>query len=240
MVRGIFMRRRAAAVVVGLTTLAFFGVAVPNALAFYRGPPPYGDGAAGSDAGYRAEPSGGISSASADFTVPIITCPSSSSFGVWPGLFVGNPRLAYGGGVQATCSSGSPVYEADLFIGTSGNIDAFSVAGGDKMSVEATITTSTGAVTITIEDLTHPASKSSSCLSSCETIIEAWLGDFHVTSVAAVPTFTSNAFTDALVNGDKLGSLTPKKFSLSYGGVVQVAPSAISKTENFTSTFKHN
>lgn len=228
------MRRRAAIAVMSFATLALACAASPSALAHTGGGVGF--------AGYLATPSSGVSSVSADFTVPVITCPNSDSYGVWPSLFVDSTAgNAFGGGVQATCSSGSAAYEAGVVLdGT--NTGVFAVAGGDKMSVKVSVDVSTGAVTVKIKDLTHAASAAKSCTSSCGTFsdgADARFADNAVTS-AGVPTFTSNAFTHALVNGDALGSFAPTASDMGPTKDPWVVSSAISKNENFTDTFEQN
>ena len=191
-------------------------------------------------AGYVAAPTG-ISAASAKFVLPTITCPNSTgNYGVAPGVFLSGTSVFTGGGVEAACSAGVVSYTVAIILNGT-ETKSFAGTPGDTYSVSVSETTT--ASKVTVKDVTHVASKTSTGAGGAVT--QTQLGDDSIDFngvQGGVPTFTSNAFKAGKIDAGTVGAASPTAFNMvNSSNVVLILTGALNTTGNgWKETFKHN
>jgi hypothetical protein len=197
--------------------------------------PEVGSTAKSNWAGYIAiGTSGEFTTASADWTVPSVTCRSDSDiYAPWVGIDGYGDQTVEQTGVETTCASGSPVSEAwyemypkyPIFFKEP-------VSTGDAISASVTYAAKSKKFILTMEDVTKgwtktvkKAGKSDRKLSA-EAVIEA------PGSVKDYPSIPAVNFTDVLFNGQDLSTFNP--VASESGSPVVYAPGPISDGANFT------
>ena len=190
--------------------------------------------AAGNWGGYAA--TGSFTSATASWTLPAVTCTSSSElYAPWVGIDGYSSTTVEQTGVAADCSSGSlkwePWYEmypkAPVYF-------TETVKTGDSFTGTVTALGG-GKYRLVLKDNTQGWSKTynktlaSAKDASAEAIVESPPG--------AYPKFASQPFTNVEFNGKTLSSFSPTKLTAANGSGTVVA-SAISGGTSFTMTEK--
>jgi len=195
-------------------------------------------------AGYYSYPGGsalGVSGASATFTMPGISCASSSDY-EWllPGIWVFNTagQLTEQVDVNFNCDEGTLLEEA--IVEVQGQEGAMAVSPGD--TVVASLSESATATAGNVHDLTSGGNlqEVGAATSSDDTV---FIGDEgpDLFGVTAVPTFSKVTFSNAMVDGEYLNLWTPARYNLKTGSDTQIDAGTIGRPgDTFKTTFKHN
>ncbi len=191
-------------------------------------------------AGYEVA-SGATGSASAKWTVPAVTCHSTSD-GMAPGTFLfENNGAPVGVTVIIDCSSGSPTYSA-YFIAPSGvTASSVVVSPGDKLV--SSITQSASATSESLKDTTTKKLQSVSDVGATSQL--SFIGVDSLVSggvVRPVPTFTTVPFSSALMNGATPASAGATALDLSITPpTINIKTSGLNTAGNkFKEIFKAN
>jgi hypothetical protein len=182
--------------------------------------------------GYIANPSG-VDSVSGDVTVPTITCTSPKPQDLNANIGLMGSSTEAQGGVLSQCLHGSPLYTAS---GTAGLVTFhMPVNPGDVVAVTAN--QSTRGTTVTETDLTTSLSASAQAPGAVPT--RAQLGNFFNRRSVSIPTFSTEGFSNAMVDGAALGSTNPTEENLrgKHRKVLISAGSLTSGGTAFTMTF---
>lgn len=239
MVQGRTLRR---CVVLAVTCVLFGTISMDAAKGASAGPDgrrqfaPRVTSLAGSNwAGYIAEGApGGFSTASADWVVPDVSCPSQHDlYAPWVGIDGDGDSTVEQTGVETTCSSGSPMSIAwyEMFP----SLPVYfknPVSTGDAISGSVSYSTSTKKFEITITDVTKGWTRSVTKARrgaprlSAEAVIEA------PGSVRNYPKIPAVNFTDVLFNGQDLTTFDP--VTSKSGSPVVYGPGPITNGADFT------
>ena len=193
-------------------------------------------------AGYAANTVLATVTVSSGFTVPAITCRSSSE-GIAPAVILADSSVSYdSAGVAELCPKGNPAYTALVQFDQKVTMIS-AVKPGDRMTVS--ITQSSGSTTVTVKDTTAKWSKSYAGAGGSPGYIDIGVDDwvnFSTGAIYGVPTFTKVTFSASRVNGASLAGYRPTQYErVSSTGVVQIASSGLSSTgTSFGCTFRHN
>jgi hypothetical protein len=185
--------------------------------------------------GYIANPAG-VDSVSGDVTVPAITCttPKPQELNAIVGLMGANTEAQ--AGVDSECLHGSPLYSAG---GTAGLVTFhIPVSAGDTVAITAQQTSS--GTTVTETDLNSSLSATAKAPGAVPTRAE--LGNFFNRRTVSIPTFGTEGFTDAMVDGSALGDSNPTQENLriKHGKVLITTGSLSPDGTAFTATFVAN
>jgi Peptidase A4 family len=189
-------------------------------------------------AGYDVARQGSLTSASARFVVPRITCRRRES-GVGPSVVLVNRRGTFSGaGVGVICQHGKPHYQAISVIAASPT-DSFALAAADHVSVSVRVTKSRA--TVTIRDLTTAAHRTMHGKGGLMGFAE--LGVQSISQGArtfAIDPFTATRITDAAVNGHSLKREHAYATERVHGKTVQISVGRLQRGKDFTVTFRHS
>jgi Peptidase A4 family len=188
-------------------------------------------------AGYDVE-SKKVTSATATFVVPGITCKSKLS-GVGPAIILDSSKNVFSGvGVGVTCQSGTPVYESDLIVNNKQHL-SFSLAVHDKVTI--TVKVSKKRTLVRLKDITARKSKTLRGKGRRMTFAEigAQRVAFGHTNVGVDP-FRPMHFSHVLVNGRSLTAEKAFPLERVNKGRIQIAVGKITGRKNFTLTFMHS
>ena len=236
-------RIRTGTAIAVLVALGYLAVPASPAAAAARPAPGIHANSANPDfAGYGAQ--GGFKTASANFVVPHIGCPKTGNYQVIPLVALGGSTGGSAAGVDARCVAGTAHYPALFIVNNADTFVPMKISGGDKMF--ALVKVSTTGTVVTLKDLTHPASKTFTGPGTSITV--ALIGDSNCVQgkmgcpLEQVPAFTTNAFSNVLLNGANLSQFAPTAFDMvSSGGVLQVQTSPLATNgKGFTESFKHH
>jgi hypothetical protein len=149
--------------------------------------------------GYFATPSG-LSSVSADFTVPAVTCSTVKPQDLVTVVLIGGNGVNTQAGANSDCQRGSPIYSA----GGGAGLVTFHlpVSPGDLISVTASQTASGASVTET--DMTTSLTATASAPGATAT--KAEIGNVFNRESVSIPTFSSESFSASMIDGSALGS----------------------------------
>jgi Peptidase A4 family len=189
-------------------------------------------------AGYDVARQGSLTTTSARFVVPKITCRSRES-GVGPSVALVNRRGTYSGaGVGVVCQHGKPHYQA-IEVVADEPTDSFALAAGDHVLVSVRVTKSRA--TVSVRDLTSAAHRTLHGKGGLMTFAE--LGVQSISQGArtfGIDPFTATRITDAVVNGHSLKREHAYPTERVRGKVVQVTVGKLHKGKDFTVTFRHS
>jgi hypothetical protein len=184
------------------------------------------------------------SSAATSFTVPDLTCPSSSAttgitFG--SGIYSAESNWVSAGGVVAECQAGVPVYSAQVIIDNDVTSLSVTPAAGDTVSTSVNIVP--GQTQVTVDDITQGSNTTmTDPAGSLATYLLLGADVDRNPSVTGVPNFGKVKFTNASFNGKAAGKATGVKIADLYSGkVLEVTSSQLTHkgtgfTENFVSS----
>ena len=213
---------------------------------------------AGYVAGYRIVPS--TLSASANFTVPALTCTSvNSGVGFWVGTFTAAPgsfsfskhnALVL---IEALCTSGTASYETFMVIDGVRNMLPVSVHSGDHvtMSVSTTGPISDGAVTVKFADSTQGYSTTQTGTNTlfecargvnCGATAGATILENSSMQLLPVPKFGTAAFTGASLSGKTPKAANATQYNaVNSQGTVLIQTGSLNKSgKGWAETFKHS
>jgi len=177
---------------------------------------------------------GDFTTASADWVVASVSCPSDQDlYAPWVGIDGNGDTTVEQTGVETTCASGSTVSKAWYEMYPAPPVFLKNpVSTGDAFSGSVSYSTSTHKFTITITDVTQGWTKSvtkarkSAKRMTAEAVIEA------PRAVTDYPTIPAVNFTDVLFNGQDLSSFNP--VTSESGNPVVYAPGPITNGTDFT------
>jgi hypothetical protein len=187
-----------------------------------------------------------VTTASARFTVPTVTCSGGNS-GIGPGLFVvTTKRMLVGAGLIVSCRGSVVRYQVATAIGN-GNKDEQAgalVEPEDVIFVQVHLAGK--ASSVTIRDLTANASHSQSGMGGRSSYVA--VGDAAITLNqlrVGVDRFTPVTFTKVMIQGKALARWRPYAVERYRGSashpIVQIRPGKLSHAgESFTLSFVHS
>jgi len=234
-------RRKVTSIVAAALTLA--------GLTFVTGAPPVGAASPKSmfGAGFQViTGGGGVSSASAQFTVPDISCHALHDVeAIYPGVWVldGVGTVKQEVDINAYCVDNvAHVSDAICIVGgTPGCVSNLSVSPGDR--IIASFSESAVATQGEIYDLTTNLSDQITNGTAAPTPdASVFIGDIgpHLAGYTHVPTFTSIPFSKVQVNGRYLFQNSPEFFSLRTASAVQVRISSYRQDgDAFVTSYQH-
>ena len=182
------------------------------------------------------------SSAATNFTVPNLTCSTSTSattgitFG--SGIYSAVSNWVSAGGVVAECQSGVPVYSAQVIINNDVSVLPVTPNAGDAVSTSVDIVP--GQTQVTVDDITQSSSTTiTSSAGSVATYLQLGADIDRNPSVTGVPNFGTVKFTNASFNGRPSGKAKGVKIAdLDSGTVLEVTSSKlVDKGTGFSLTF---
>jgi peptidase A4-like protein len=190
-------------------------------------------------AGYEArEP---VTSVSASFTVPKLTCPNSGILGIAPGVSLTGGTTTEAD-VAVLCQNGAPHDVARMFLNNSPPYSLpIAINPGDTMAVSVTETPTADMATIT--DLTQQTSVTKRASSGASNVV-ARIGDGSVLDntglLLGVPPFGTVTFSAAKVNGSALGASSPTPVYRTLFSTLKIFTGALDSTgTSFTTNFQH-
>ena len=200
-------------------------------------------------AGYGSGSTSPTTSATTTFSVPGLSCTSTTDGQVFAFINMttspgedGSDRYVDGGGVAIECSGGIAEYSAFTEINDVLTYRSLSISSGDKVRV--TLSASVTRALVRVADLTTPG-KVKASISGPEV---HWpfsggvlVGDAaHLTAVnLPIPSFGKLTFTDTTINGESLGSTAPAEFEIYTGSTLEVATGSLDTAgKRFSTTFK--
>lgn len=186
-------------------------------------------------AGYAVTPKSAVTVA-ATFTVPVITCTSTTS-GLAVGVYVAGPirdsqTQAF---VALHCDNGKAIDVGAIAI--NGKLTVLTTAISPSDSVAVSISESPTAASATLKDVTTGVTTTLSGGGGGET--QVLVGDVYYNQSTPVAKLTSNRLTAVKVGGQRLGSLSPTPAEWVKGKTVQAWPTAITGGNSFNVLFKH-
>lgn len=185
---------------------------------------------------------GPVTSVSARFTIPKLTCPARGTLGIQPGVELFNDVGIYAmATVVVLCRKGNPVYRARTVLYDTGDRLPITIKTGDTMAVSLTATAT--ASSASIADLTQRASVTVQVKTAARHL-SAFVGDDYFTNDAGlllgVPPFGTITFTAAKADGHALAASHPTAVNRIIFGVLQIRTGPLNSAgTSFTTTFKH-
>jgi hypothetical protein len=222
---------------VGLTSFAGATTPrVPSAPAAH----PEGVSADENVAGYQATPPGGVSSASATFTIPKITCTKKQQAHhaqIELGVYTNDPVIFSRIGVG--CTAGGPFYYYN--VGTFSGVITEPATAGD--TVVTSLSDSPTASDAEVHDLTNHQYWISDYTSPYQQSTVD-IGSYDYFSPLGIPIapFPTVTLSNATVNGDYLGFESPTRYNASDGTVTLVKSGGLKTSaagSSFSLTFEH-
>jgi len=189
-------------------------------------------------AGYEARES--VTSASASFTIPKLTCPNSGMLGIAPGVSLTGATTTEAD-VAVLCQNGALHDVARMFLNNSPPYDLpIAINPGDTMAVSVSETPA--ADTATITDLTQQTSVTKRASGASNVL--ARIGDGSVLDntglLLGVPPFGAITFSAAKVNGSALGASSPTPVNRTLFSTLKISTGALDSTgTSFTTNFRH-
>jgi hypothetical protein len=189
-------------------------------------------------AGYEARES--VTSVSASFTVPKLTCPNSGMLGIAPGVSL-TGGTSTEADVAVLCQNGAPHDVARMFLNNSPPYSLpMAISPGDTMAVSVTETPTAGMATIT--DLTQQTSVTKRASGASNVL--ARIGDGSVLDntglLLGVPSFGTVTFSAAKVNGSALGASSPTPVNRTLFSTLKIFTGVLDSTgTSFTTNFQH-
>jgi hypothetical protein len=186
--------------------------------------------------------SGPFTTVSGSWVQPTGVCTSTRTWAAfWVGLDGDGSNTVEQTGTDVDCAGGSPVYYAWYEMYPKAPI-TFSqpVHPGDQ--INASVTVAAGRYTLTIADATagwtHTvhATLAGATNHSAEFIAEAPSGG----SILPLTNFGQVQFSSATVDGQPLGTFSPRKLVMAKGGVVEARPGPLVAGSSFTDTWYHS
>jgi hypothetical protein len=186
-----------------------------------------------------------FSSVSASWVVPTVLCTKGTQLSAaWVGLDGFNSGTVEQTGTDSDCAAGVPNYYAwyEMYPAPFVTLPK-AVAAGDRMSASVVATTATTFV-LTIADATKGWTRTinktlaTAKRSSAEIIQEAPCCTAGG-AIFPLSDFGAINFTNANVNGQLIGSLTPTRINMAAGGVRKATTSALTLNKNFSVTWNH-
>jgi hypothetical protein len=194
--------------------------------------------------GYLVHKTGKLHSASATFDVPTTTCDSNNQIAFGPSLFLQRQSLSaatvdgYGAYELVQCEAAGVAGSLYIELRINGT-DRKDLTAMPNDVVHVTVRKSGNTITVIATDKTSKMTAKASGKAKGQSY--AVFGDYLTETVSwAKPRNTVTTFSDATVNGAKLGSAHPVAYSCVKGKTIQYKPSAITGGESFTITFVHH
>jgi hypothetical protein len=183
-----------------------------------------------------------ISSVTATFRVPALTCTSTDQgIGPYASLENSADQTSYPW-LLAECVNDTPVYLGNLNLAGNNSVLGNPVAAGDI--IHLSVSMSATATKVTFADATAGVSASETGRGATATFGFVGIGPIYDSSstLEGVPTFGRLAITKVKVAGQSLAGTTPVKYNrVAAGGVEQVSTGSIPTAgTSFTLTFKHS
>lgn len=218
--------RRALAVVIGAVAATSLAGGASTLAASHHTQPAVNLGSAKTTstgyAGYFTSPSDGIASSVSSFTVPTVTCASTSDFADLEDIVFnsqGTP-VAYDN-LYLDCSSGTPAEYVRPYTSGAGDGARMNVNPGDKLLMDVYATSSnTTAITFDQTQGTSVSQSDGSADASGYPLTSA--GPAVVTGFGGpIPNFGSVYVHNLAVNGEPLAALSTNAFALKTGSDIQ-------------------
>jgi hypothetical protein len=191
-------------------------------------------------AGYTVSVNG-VSSATTTFTVPTITCGTTTEV-VVPSMILGDTTGANFdvGGAYLKCNKdGVAHYGAIIVIDGTQTSVTDKVAPGDMLTT--TVSATTSGSSITIKDTTAGWTKTVTGTGFTVAYADAgddWAFSNRTAKVRKVPTFSQISFSQTTVGGAALGTYSPTAANRTIKGTVDITTSVLNKAgTGFTTTF---
>jgi hypothetical protein len=171
------------------------------------------------------------------FVIPSISCPSGTTSGIGPGAYmVAGPSGDDfdGADVSMQCSNGSLLTGEYVVVDNTNTQYSDPVSPGDV--IEASVSLTSTATTVTIKDLTKAERFSLEGTASGASGVAEYLGVDTLSNssgVMPVPALTSVRFSDTSLGGTPLGSTSPSALALTLGCAVTLVPTAVVKGADF-------
>jgi hypothetical protein len=185
----------------------------------------------------------GVTSASARFTIPRVTCAGGDS-GVGPGLFVVTTRHALtGAGIAVACEGGTPTYELITALNNVQRMMPLSVRPKDVLATQIHITGT--ATVITVRDMrTNIVGRRAGAGARASYVSIGTAAVLLGTVQVGVDRFTPVSFDGVVVQGKALSHWNPGAVERYRGPkshpIVEIRPGPISAGgEGFTLSFVH-
>jgi IPT/TIG domain len=171
------------------------------------------------------------------FVIPSISCPSDTTSGIGPGAYmVAGPSGEDfdGADVSMQCSDGSLLTGEYVVVDNTNTEYSDPVSPGDV--IEASVSLTSTATTVTIKDLTKADRFSLVGTASGASGVSEFVGVDTLSNssgVLPVPAFSSVKFSDSSLGGTPLGGTSPSALALTFGCAVTLLPTAVAKGTNF-------
>jgi hypothetical protein len=207
-------------------------------------------GASSTQAGYSATASSPITSFTGSIDAPLATCPSSGDVGMFMRIQLVDPSTQEGVSFLPLliCNGGTVSnYIAEAQVnGPSGHnsVVDVDVTPGDILKFTLTQNTTKGTTTGKVEDVTTGFSgtvfaKIAPSMTSISALTYFCTTTTSCSNVSPIPSFSKVTYSHLTFNGALLSSLSPTRYDLKDGTVLQVTTSKISTLGSFSTTFEH-
>jgi hypothetical protein len=192
-------------------------------------------------AGYYSYENAGLTSASATFKLPAITCSSTDTMDLGFGVFgiptgatdLSDSRQADG---QVDCIGGSPYYYISAYTPVGGN-NYVAANAGDK--IIASLSENGSQVTATVHDVTTGVTVTSTGDDPFDTQVNT--GAYNYYYPGRIPTFNRVTISKAQVNGDYLGYTASYQLAMKPNRRIQIDAGALNRAgDGFALLFKNS
>ena len=198
-------------------------------------------------AGYAATDSSPVTSFAGSLNVPTVTCPSTGTVAINANVTIVDSVSGDGVGIgwQIVCTTGtesiSPA-EAAVFNQTGVlSLGEVGIAGGDALSLS--MTDKAGNYTAKVTDKTNQQAASASAplpVSLTGITVETTFHNGGSGNISPIPSFSPITYGGMKFNGATLSTLSPTRFLMYDGTVLQVNTTQITTGGSFSTDFVHS